>query len=357
MWFRALTILPVLIGTSVNATPHENIKKIDEQPVKSSLYIDNFSLEMQWVANANQTAYDDLTTKNIYSTKSENQAYNTALMVKEYQYTQQLINDETQGNINIYIPSENGDKTETTALLCYQITPYENLVNVQDNVQLTLALRLRNQAQVNNMKCNITVLTSTESYWVNYMDLSNYFVPRQLYNTYLDATSSLNGFMYNEQNYTKNLDIANNLTYNDLDISLNIVNNRTNYILVYIQPEIQLTGAQGDTYTLIYGDLFNTGFTIKQWLLFTNYDTNTGTLTNNMITGQMIVGSQTSEVIDLPGIMFYVLTMPFTFISVAFNLTLFEGTPYQINISNLFLSIIAIFVFIFLISMLIKRKL
>lgn len=62
------------------------------------------------------------------------------------------------------------------------------------------------------------------------------------------------------------------------------------------------------------------------------------------------------EVIDIPGLMFHVLTMPFTFISMAFNLTLFPYTPYQINISNLFLTIIGLLVFIFIIKQFIKRS-
>lgn len=61
------------------------------------------------------------------------------------------------------------------------------------------------------------------------------------------------------------------------------------------------------------------------------------------------------EVVDIGGLMFDILTMPFTFISRAFNLTLFPNTPYQINISGLFLSIFAALVFIWIIGKFIKR--
>lgn len=61
------------------------------------------------------------------------------------------------------------------------------------------------------------------------------------------------------------------------------------------------------------------------------------------------------EVIDVPGLMFDVLTMPFTFWSGAFNLTLFPGTPYQLNISSLLLALLAVAIFVFLIKKTIGR--
>lgn len=60
------------------------------------------------------------------------------------------------------------------------------------------------------------------------------------------------------------------------------------------------------------------------------------------------------EVVDIPGLMFTVLTLPFSFISQAFNLTIFPGTPYQINFTNLFMTVIAIFVLLWLIKHIFK---
>lgn len=62
-------------------------------------------------------------------------------------------------------------------------------------------------------------------------------------------------------------------------------------------------------------------------------------------------GDRVIEVLDITGLMFQILTMPFTFISQAFNLTLWEGTPYQFNFSNLILSLIAIATIIFIIKL------
>lgn len=64
--------------------------------------------------------------------------------------------------------------------------------------------------------------------------------------------------------------------------------------------------------------------------------------------------SITMEYIDLPNMMFNILTMPFAFISQAFDLTLFPGTQYALNISNLFLAIIGIAVFIWILKKVLK---
>lgn len=46
------------------------------------------------------------------------------------------------------------------------------------------------------------------------------------------------------------------------------------------------------------------------------------------------------EVLDIPGLLFQILGMPFAWISTAFNLTIFSGTPYAINISRLIMDIV-----------------
>lgn len=61
------------------------------------------------------------------------------------------------------------------------------------------------------------------------------------------------------------------------------------------------------------------------------------------------------EVVPIAGLMFDILTMPFAFISQAFNLTLFPNTAYSINISRLFLAIFAALVFIWMIKKFVKK--
>lgn len=58
----------------------------------------------------------------------------------------------------------------------------------------------------------------------------------------------------------------------------------------------------------------------------------------------------TYEIVDIPGLMFTVLSMPFSFISTAFNLTIFPNTPYQLNFANLFMVLLATFILMWLIK-------
>lgn len=65
--------------------------------------------------------------------------------------------------------------------------------------------------------------------------------------------------------------------------------------------------------------------------------------------------SVNQEIVDIPGLMWTVLSMPFAFISQAFNLTLFPGTPYAVNFSNLILCIFGVMVFIFIFKIVLKK--
>lgn len=72
------------------------------------------------------------------------------------------------------------------------------------------------------------------------------------------------------------------------------------------------------------------------------------------VTGQAILPEINDEVVDIPGLMFTILTLPFSFISQAFDLTIFPNTPYEINFTNLFMTVIAIFVLLWLIKHIFK---
>lgn len=84
---------------------------------------------------------------------------------------------------------------------------------------------------------------------------------------------------------------------------------------------------------------------------YINYTQNNGgSFTANYTTATII-----QEIVDIPGIMWQILSMPFTFISTAFNLTLFPGTPYQVNISNLLLTVFGVLVFVFIFKLILKK--
>lgn len=59
------------------------------------------------------------------------------------------------------------------------------------------------------------------------------------------------------------------------------------------------------------------------------------------------------EIVDIPNLMFTVLTMPFAFYSQAFNLTLFPGTKYSFNIGNFLLCLLAVLIFAWVMKLII----
>ena len=112
----------------------------------------------------------------------------------------------------------------------------------------------------------------------------------------------------------------------------------------------------GQTYYLVYLQYLTTNSSSSTTLVqLAAYYLNLNANTNFYVSWTIPDVNITQEVIDIPDIMFTILTMPFSFVSQAFNLTLFAGTKYQINISALFLAIIGVMIFIFLLKLIISN--
>lgn len=95
---------------------------------------------------------------------------------------------------------------------------------------------------------------------------------------------------------------------------------------------------------------YEEGPTFNQWMTpYSEGMTLQATYTNTTVI------NNNYEVINIPDLMFNILSMPFSFISQAFNLTLFGGTPYQINISALFLGILGAVIFIVIIKLILTH--
>ncbi len=62
------------------------------------------------------------------------------------------------------------------------------------------------------------------------------------------------------------------------------------------------------------------------------------------------------EIIDLPSLIFTIISLPFTFITQAFNLTIFKGTPYELNFANVISLIIGGLILIYIIKMIMQLK-
>lgn len=61
-----------------------------------------------------------------------------------------------------------------------------------------------------------------------------------------------------------------------------------------------------------------------------------------------------NEIIDIPSIMLLILTLPFSFLSQAFDLTLFPGTQYAFNVADIILTIIGAIIIFYIIKLIIK---
>lgn len=64
--------------------------------------------------------------------------------------------------------------------------------------------------------------------------------------------------------------------------------------------------------------------------------------------------SGTGEIIDIPGMMLMVLGMPFTFVAQAFDLTIFPGTYYQVNLAHIALAVLGAGLIIFVFKKFLK---
>lgn len=127
-----------------------------------------------------------------------------------------------------------------------------------------------------------------------------------------------------------------------------------NYDVFYLEDyTLPSTYASTNYYIIIGLPYWNNAYIETQYRNVSLYNTYSGNDTYYIAYREQTTAY---EVVDIPGLCFDILTMPFSFMSQAFNFTLFPGTPYSINISNLLLTIIAILIFAFIIKLLVRYK-
>lgn len=243
-------------------------------------------------------------------------------------------------------------KETTTNLIIMQIDAYNYNVDTEITINNYIDIVDQNNAATYPYSYSVQYRRFLKQVWRT-TDNWSYLLQRQVttegaYKVRSEIEDIDNGFFYTkEQIVTDEITLENNeYQYEDIT-ELNLVPNARNYIAIEYIPMAEGT----------YTDL-NTNATwpwnSEQMIAPTrNYNIRTTSL---VITGTNVIPDGNYEVIDIPGLMWEILTMPFAFVSQAFNLTLFPGTPYQLNISNLFLSILAVITFIWLIKFIIKLK-
>lgn len=231
----------------------------------------------------------------------------------------------------------NTNESWNTTLIATQITPYAN--NYNNNIDFNLEFDLTPVSQFSGtIRYDWHIITSTAEEWMNYIDVSNYKNITYNRETYNDLTSGEYGLNFNIYSSYEEVEYSSGGVEGVLNINqdIPIISDRNNYIYTFIElTEVQQTSDVPLTDANQYGFIEPTDITIDG--VYVPYNSND------------------YEVIDIPNIMFTILSMPFTFVSQAFNLTLFPNTPYQLNISNLFLSIIAVLIFVFIMKLFLNR--
>lgn len=239
---------------------------------------------------------------------------NNYINIKETTYTQTIQYINIPAGINRlrnYYDYEN-IRYETSAIIITEITTYSGITNNTIDYEISL---LNNNYISQYPLINIDLIQyKTNNDLSEYINQTNYSILNNQLAIFTDIT---NNYSYTQ---TKNL--------NDYEIDEKI----------NITTSIQLNNIW-KTYMITYvkwaDDTFNdlTTSSANHNDLFT--------MDNAEIFGSIYTGGG-YEYVDIPNLMFTILTLPFSFITQAFNITLFPNTPYSINIGNLFLSIVAI---------------
>ena len=126
-------------------------------------------------------------------------------------------------------------------------------------------------------------------------------------------------------------------------------NSSSNFVYTFSN----LNGITSDSYYLVpcFSDgsiYFTNSYTLSNSIVcyFLNYTWTSFDL-------EVPVNTKT-EVVDIPGLMFIILSLPFSFFSGAFDLTLFSGTAYAINVADVVLCILGLLIIIFVVRLVIK---
>lgn len=280
-----------------------------------------------------------------YYTKIVNKRYNgtatsAAMMANVTCYSQSYY--RTENNTNEFSIYTNKNRSSSSMLTVIQITPYQNTNT--NTLRLMYTIRLLSswvESTLDTYQLITEQYISQDNYWNKYVNISQtayYFN----YDAIQDITNSQLGFTYTSDIIMQQITESTTDQTKTITGYLNLDPNKTNY--VYLYTYMLYEPPQGSQATSNSASINGNELIAPKYQAWTV-----------RIEGEIIPSITNYEVIDIPGIMWEVLTMPFTFISIAFNLTIFPNTPYQVNLSNLFLSIIGIIIFAFILSKFIKK--
>lgn len=290
MKIKNLAIATILTLTTATAILTINNKDVIQTKAESNNII--FTEKTKPIANQDETVY-------IYSSKGQIHLDNNTSWINVDQYYISVREDNPAGDYDHKI------YTMTTIEILHKFA--DNGITISPNYKLTPGAtpaenktnyRTINETEITNIK---NTLKNAQS-WFDYLSISTYQTEQNIYN-------------WQPQNTLKTPK-----------------NNNEMFTEYYVY--ITTWGHHNSIYTQDF----------PAWIPYTYYSY-TGYAEINIE-----VPASTIEVVDVGGLMLQIISMPFTFISTAFNLTLFPGTPYQINIGNFILGILAILTILFIIK-------
>ena len=284
---------------------------------------------------------------------------NTHWLNRAYEFEESTNTMNVRGNVYTYLQTngsgaklinrqllENGiinytnQNYITTCRVIYvlQITPYA-IIN-DNEMEISVGLTINTDQNGENIGANIKEWKTTNNQFANYMQRNNLNAQNSLYN--LEREIQTQYYSTHDNYFIESIAYDTDVKLTTANQSTQITYNTPNYFIwEYILTWEQ--NSQDESFYITYPTAF---YDIEE-------QQQDGTFFN--ISWTYTIPTGTGEIVDIPGLMFDILTMPFAFISQAFNLTLFPGTPYQVNISNLLLTLIGVVVFITIINMIVKR--
>ena len=289
------------------------------------------------------------------SVKYEKTAYNNYVMIKTNRVDQTLTwnNPDTAALRQALIQPEL-TWYETTSMYKIQINPYTGNRDTSYTIRFRIIFSTGvdvTEGRSEHIQYQVKTYQTTDSDAGQYIDQGNWANYRQNGHIYAALTSPQNGYTYQEDVSMTEKYLLNETTQTvdtpvvEIERDIAIVSGKTNYIYILVNPIYV-----DDPYHVSSNDyLWVDQNSTNQYLDFFIGDS---TIT---FSGIGMPSINNYEVVDIPGMMWEILAMPFAFISTAFNLTLFPGTPYQVNISNLILMVFGVLVFIFIFKLLLKK--
>jgi hypothetical protein len=320
---KSIVLIPTILTILLPSLPNGNnfnppIKNADPVSIISWDIGNAIKTSSQTLINQSGNAYISANISKYNINKS-----NDYINIKETTYTQTI--QLTNGYDSLYQIQNYYDyntiRYETSAIIITEITTYSGITNNTIDYEISL---LNNNYVSGYPEINIDLIQyKTNNDLSEYINQANYAILNNQLTMFTDIT---NNFSYTQ---TKNInDYTLDEQYN-ITTSIQLNNIWKTYMITYVKWV-------DDT---------------AEFLAISGYhiDNDLITMDTGEIFGSIYVGGG-YEYIDIPNLMFTILTLPFSFISQAFNLTLFPNTPYSINIGNLFLSVVAIILLMWLLQ-------